>query len=123
MNRAPVFLLVEPSPIFRPVLSRWLEAVLSHAHILITTNDEEALDLAANEKPSYVLVALNVPDQMGFELLRQLRQILPEAKIVATSSLESRWSIDRIRLAGADGFINKDKLRSELLPLWDLSIE
>lgn len=121
MKTVPVFLLVEPSPILRPVLSRWLEDVLTHAHFLVATNDEEALGLAAIEEPSYVLVAINVPAQRDFELLSQLRQTLPNARIIATSWLESRWSLDRIRWTGTDGFMTKDKLRSELLPLWGIS--
>jgi DNA-binding NarL/FixJ family response regulator len=123
MNKAPVFLLIEPSSILRPVLSRWLEDVLTHSRILIATNGEEALEVAANEKPSHVLVAINLPDRKDLELLRQLRKTLPEARIVATSWFESRWFTEKIRSTGTDRFITKDKLSSELLPLWGISKE
>ena len=123
MNKTPVFLLVEPSSIFRPVLSRWLEDTLTNARILIAANDQEALELVISEEPSYVLMALDVPDQKGFELLQQLRQTLQEAKIVITGWFESHGFVKKILSAGADGFIPKDELRSKLLKLWDISTE
>jgi CheY-like chemotaxis protein len=121
MNTAPVFLIVEPSPVLGPLLNRWLENVLSNPRILIATNGVEALWLAAREFPSYVLMEINLPDRKGLDVLHQLRQGLPEAKIIATSWYESRFFLDRVRAAGANGFISKGKLPSELLPLWDIS--
>lgn len=123
MNRLPVVLLVEPSPIFRPFLCEWLKDALTNARILIAANGNEALELTAKEKPAYLLMNINVPDRKSIKLLHQLRQTLPEARIVATSWFESRWFLDELRSAGADGFVIKDKLRSELLPLWEIPIE
>ena len=123
MRTAPVFLLVEPSSILRSILNRWLETILTNSHILIAASAFEALQLAAQEVPSYVLIEINLPDRKGLEVLHQLRQDLPEAKIIATGWYESRWYLDSVRSAGADGFVCKDKLPSELLPLWDISIE
>jgi two-component system, NarL family, nitrate/nitrite response regulator NarL len=123
MNTAPVFLLVEPSPILRSILNRWLENTLICPRILLATNGVEALQLAAQENPLYVLMETNLPDRRGLEVLHQLRQDLPEARIVATSWSESRFLVDRVRSAGADGFISKEKLPSQLFPLWDISME
>jgi two-component system, NarL family, invasion response regulator UvrY len=123
MNAAPVFLLVEPSPILRSILNRWLETVITNPHIIVAANGVEALQLAAQEVPSYILIEISLPDRKGMEVLHQLRQGLPEARIVATSWYESSRFLDRVRSAGADGFVSKDKLPSELLPLWDISIE
>jgi DNA-binding NarL/FixJ family response regulator len=123
MSTAPVFLLVEPSSILRSILNRWLETILTNPHILIAASAFEALQLAAQEVPSYVLIEINLPDRKGLEVLHQLRQDLPEAKIIATGWYESHWYLDSVLSAGADGFVSKDKLPSELLPLWDISIE
>src|SRR5688572_33224719 len=123
MNTTPVFLLVEPSPILRSILNRWLENVITNPHIFTAANGVEALQLAAQEIPSYVLIEINLPDRKGLEVLHQLRQDLPEARIIATGWYESRWFLDGVRSAGADGFVSKDKLPSELLPSWDIPIE
>ena len=123
MNTGPVFLLVEPSPILRSILNRWLENALTSPRILIATNGVEALQLATQEAPSYILMEINLPDRKGLEVLHQLRQDLPQARIVATGWYESRFFLDHARSAGANGFIRKDKVPGELLPLWDISIQ
>ena len=123
MNSAPGFLLVEPSPILASALSRWLENVFSNAQILVASNGAEALQLATENIPSYILIELSLPDKVGIEILIQLRQALPDSRIIATSWFEGRWLIDGVRSAGADGFVSKDKLHDELLSLWKVFID
>jgi two-component system invasion response regulator UvrY len=123
MNRAPVFLLVEPSPIVASALGRWLENVFSNAQIFVASNGAEALQLASENIPSYILIELSLPDKVGIEILIQLRQALPDSRIIATSWFEGRWLIDGVRSAGANGFVSKDKLHDELLSLWNVFIE
>jgi DNA-binding NarL/FixJ family response regulator len=123
MNSAPGFLLVEPSPILASALSRWLENVFSNAQILVASNGAEALQLATENIPSYILIELSLPDKVGIEILIQLRQALPDSRIIATSWFEGRWLIEGVRSAGADGFVSKDKLHDELLSLWKVFID
>ncbi len=123
MNAAPVFLLVEPSPILQSVLHKWLQNKLDDPHILIAENGVEALWLAAQEAPTHVLVEINLPDKTGFEILHQLCHSLPDAKIVATGWYDSSFLRDRIKSTGVEGYILKDKLASELLLLWSIPIE
>jgi len=122
MNAAPVFLLVEPSPILRSRLQGWLENVLTDPRILIAANGLEALRLAAREHPSHILIEMDLPDTTGFEVLRQMRQGQPVARIIATGWYESRFFLERVRSAGADQFIPKHKLHSELLPLLEVPL-
>jgi len=122
MNAASVFLLVEPSPILRSRLHKWLENVLIDARILIAPNGFEALRLAAQEQPTHILIEMNLPDMSGFEVLREIRQCLPAASIIATGWYESRFFLERVRSAGANGFIAKHKLHSELLPLLEVPL-
>ena len=119
MNAAPVFLLVEPSPILRSRLQGWLENVLTDPRIFTAANGLEAIQLAARERPSHILIEMDLPDTPGFEVLRQMRQGLPAARIIATGWYESRFLLERVRSAGADQFIPKHKLHKELLPLFE----
>ena len=123
MNVAPVFLLVEPSPILQSVLRTWLQYKFEKAHVLIAENGVEALQLAAQESPTQVLVEINLPDKTGFKLLHQLRHSLPSARIVATGWYDHRFYHDRIKSSGADGYVVWDKLAIKLLPLWEISME
>ena len=118
MSRAPVFLLVEPSPIIRSRLHDWLESIVSGASIIAAANGLDALWLAAQEQPSHILVEMYLPDITGFVVVRQMRQGLPAARIIATGNYESRFFLQMVRSAGADEFILKNRLRNELLLLW-----
>ncbi len=120
MNAAPVILLVEPSPLLRLRLHEWLENVLTDSRILIAANGLDTLWRAAQEQPSHILIEIYLPDITGFEVVRQIRQGLPTARIIATGSHESRCILDSVQSAGADGFILKDNLYNQLLPLWGL---
>jgi two-component system, NarL family, response regulator NreC len=123
MNISPVILLVEPSPILRPSFHDWLEQALAGHRILIAANGVEALQLAGEERPSHILLEMELPDMSGLEVLRHIRQTLPDARIVATGWYENSAFLHKVWSAGANGFIRKHKLPSELLPLWDISIE
>ena len=123
MNAAPVFLLVEPSPILRPRLQDWLQSVLTNPRIFIAESGLEALNLAALEKPTHILIEIDLPDISGLEVLQQIRQDLPNAKIIATGWYDSRFFLNSVHSAGADEFIIKNKLHSDLLALWEVPLE
>lgn len=117
MISAPLLLLVEPSSFVRSYLQEWLQKVLSHYRILVAENGQDALQLAAQEQPTHILIETYLPDTHGFEVLQQIRQALPSARIIATHWYESRAFLERVHAAGADRFISKERLHAELLPL------
>jgi DNA-binding NarL/FixJ family response regulator len=116
-------LLVEPSPILQSVLRKWLQDILDQPRVLIAANGADALRLAAQDAPSHVLIEIKLPDRMGLEVLNELRGDLPEARIVATGWSDNSFLLDRISSTGADGYVIRDKLASELFPLWQISTE
>ena len=117
MDPTPVFLLVEPSPILRLRLREWLERVLTGYSIFIAANGLDALWLASQEEPSHILIDIYLPDLTGLEVVRQMRQGPPAARIIATAWYESRFFLEQVLSAGADRFIPNHKLHTELLPL------
>ena len=117
MNAAPVFFLVAPSAIFCSRLQGWLENALDDPRILIAANGLEELPLAAQEQRSQILIEMHLLDTTSFEVVRQMRLGPPAARIIATGWYESPFFLERVRSAGADGFILRHKLHSELLPL------
>lgn len=123
MNAAPVFLIVEPSPIIRLRLHEWLESVLTNPCIFLGTNGLEALNLAAQEQPTHLLIEMDLPDTNGTEIVRQIRRSLPTARIIVNGWYDSRLILEIVQSAGADGFILKNKLHSDLLPLWEVTSE
>lgn len=117
MTTTSILLLVEPSSFVRSYLYEWLQNVLTNYRILVAENRDDALRLAAQEQATHILMETYLPDASGFEVLQQIRQILPAARIIATHWYESRSYLEKVHAAGADRFISKERLHAELLPL------
>src|SRR5262245_21406673 len=120
MNAAPVILLVEPSPVFRLRLTTWLGNVLTDARILTAANGLEALNLAMQEQLTHVLIEMDLPDANSADVIWQMRQHLPNAKIIVTGWYDSRLVLEILESAGADGFILTNKLHRDLLLSWEV---
>jgi DNA-binding NarL/FixJ family response regulator len=123
MDTAPVFLLVEPYPTLGLIMKNWLQTRFQNARVLIAENGMQALELTASTAPTHVLCDIDLPDQMGFEILQQLHQSLPEAKIIATGWYNSGSLLEKINSIGVNGYIVRDKLPSGLLQLWEILTE
>lgn len=92
------------------MIRSYLKLMLREAQINVI---DEADDAAAAVKkfrafpPQLILLDINLPDQDGIELLKQIRDEIPESRVVMVSS-ES--TMDRVKTAlalGARGFIAK----------------
>jgi len=115
MTATPVILLVEPSSFVRSSLRQWLEDVLTDYRILVAATGLDALWRAAQQEPSHILIEIYLPDLTGFEVIRQMRQGLPAARIIATGWHESRFILDSVQSVGADEYIPHHRLHAELL--------
>ncbi|MBM7633230.1 response regulator [Geomicrobium sediminis] len=74
----------------------------------VANDGEQACSLALQTKPDVIVMDVMMPKLNGIEATEQLKQLLPESKIIIlTSSLEKEHVIPAIR-AGADGYQLKD---------------
>jgi DNA-binding NarL/FixJ family response regulator len=69
---------------------------------------EEALELAARERPDLALVDINLPSMTGLELLRELRSRVPETAVIMLSATASERDVEDAIVAGAVGYLTKD---------------
>ena len=90
-----------------------MQQVLVNPNILTAADGVEALRLIEQEQPSHILIEMELSDLPGLEVLRQIREILPDARIVATDWSEGRFFLNEARSAGANGFIHKPKKLSQ----------
>jgi hypothetical protein len=63
---------------------------------------------------------MDLPDTNIAEVIWQMRQRLPTAKIIVTGWYDSRLVLEIIESAGADGFILANKLQRDLLRYWEV---
>lgn len=88
-----------------------LMASVHHAQTLRQAQDW--LDGAA--APDVVLLDLHLPDVLGFEGLRSLRERLPEVPVLVLTNAREPGLDERVLLEGAQDFLAKSRLRSESL--------
>jgi len=77
-------------------------------------NGLEALNLAKRLNPDAVVMDIEMPVLDGVEATRQLRERSPELPIVAISGHDYEERVLEIRGAGADDYVRKARLVTEL---------
>ena len=77
-------------------------------------NGEEAIALAAAHRPDVVLMDVQMPVLDGIAATRQIRELLPKARIVAYAGSDDADDVMAMMEAGADAYCVKGA------PLWEL---
>jgi DNA-binding NarL/FixJ family response regulator len=81
----------------------------------VAQDGAEAVALAERLHPDLVLMDLRMPVLNGIQATRQIRERVPQTKVlVLTTYDEDEWVFDAIR-AGADGYLLKDTPREQLI--------
>ena len=105
MLEAPSLLIVDDDMFVRVFLKDAIADV--SLRIREATNGAEALERVEEEPPAVVLLDLMMPEMSGLEVLRAMRRVSPESRVVVISSLDSEAMIAEALAAGAHGFIGK----------------
>lgn len=77
-------------------------------------NAAEAMQMLGQE-PDVVLMDLDMPGTNGIEATRQIREIVPDAKIVLLTAVQSPEIIADALAAGACGYVPKTRAVEELM--------
>ncbi|HWC59900.1 MAG TPA: response regulator transcription factor [Verrucomicrobiae bacterium] len=107
--------IVEDDAPAREILADWMrhsdgfKCVGQHASV------EQALERLANEKPSVVLMDINLPGLSGIEGVRRLKPLLPNTQFLMLTVYEDTDHVFDALAAGATGYLLKQTPRGELL--------
>lgn len=108
-------LIVDDHAVVREGLRAFLELQEGIEVVAEAADGRQALAQAELQKPDVVLMDLVMPRLDGLEAMRQLRQRLPDIRVVAlTSFLDDERLLPAIQ-AGAAGYLLKDAEPDELL--------
>ena len=77
---------------------------------------KEALAQACDLHPQVILIDLDMPGLSGLETIRGLRALMPHVGIIAMSLLNTSGYRQAALATGADGFVSKRNLSTDLLP-------
>ena len=107
-------LIVDDHAVVREGLRAFLELQEGIEVVAEAADGQQALTQAELQKPDVVLMDLVMPRLDGVEAMRQLRQRLPETRVVAlTSFLDDERLLPAIQ-AGAAGYLLKDAEPAEV---------
>ncbi len=107
-------LLVDDHAIVRAGLRR-LFAVLQGVQISEAATGREALTLVRAERPTLIVLDLNLPALGGLELLRRILAEHPDARVMVLSMHAESIYATRAMRAGAAGYLSKNASPEELL--------
>jgi len=78
-------------------------------------NGREALEKAVKLKPDVLVADISMPELDGIEVTRQIRESLPEIKVLVLTMHESEHMVRRALQSGANGYLLKSDI-VEYLP-------
>lgn len=109
-------LLVDNNERFLNTAEEYLKEQDFIGRIFITASDTEALRIAADQKPDLILLDVLMPGRNGIDMIPDLREKAPGAKIIMLTLWDMNGYRDSASTAGADGFVAKRAMTDTLLP-------
>ena len=80
------------------------------------SDGSEAVQKATELKPDLILLDIGLPTLSGIEAARQIRELVPEARIIFLTQESSPEVVQEAFSLGARGYVVKVSAGSELLP-------
>jgi DNA-binding NarL/FixJ family response regulator len=108
-------LCVDDHPIVRDGIAAIINLQPDMRLVGAAATGTEALGQFFAVGPDVALVDLQLPDMSGFDLIKKIKDKLPNARIIVLSSHEGDVDIQRALEAGAQGYVVKGLVREELL--------
>ena len=118
MTQPTTLLLVDDNPTFLRILKSYLdENYLEEVLVVGTASDgNEALAKATELRPDVILLDLAMPGLTGLNAIPHLRRLMPEVGIIVLTVLSANGYREAAIAAGADEFVPKANLNTDLLP-------
>jgi len=116
VSSAPLrILIVDDHTIVRDGLRQILGGSFAGAFFADARNGQEALAQISKSKCDVVLLDITMPGQSGLDILKQIKLLHPEIKIlVLTMHPEDQYAM-RVLKAGASGYLTKETASDEVV--------
>ena len=108
-------IIIDDHPLFSRGLTQLIETQKSYKVIGTAKDRMEALSLLNNVTPNLAIVDLNLGQEDGLELIKDLIALQPKTKILVLSMHDERFYAERALNAGARGYIMKEEAETQVI--------
>ena len=107
-------LIIDDHPLFSRGLSQLIETQKDYKVTGIAKDHDEAIKMLNELSPDLAIVDLNLGQEDGLELIKDILALKPQTKILVLSMHDERYYADRALKAGAKGYIMKEEAESNV---------
>ena len=107
--------IVEDNKVIRESLAAYVHTDPELKCVCSCSTAEEALEVLPGQKPDVVLMDIQLPNQSGIECTAQLKQLLPDVRIIMVTVYGNPDLIFKALRAGACGYLLKRCTPEELI--------
>ncbi len=108
-------LIIDDHPLFSRGLAQLIETQEIYRVTGTAKNRNEALELLPRLKPDLAIVDLNLGQEDGLELIKDILVSEPETKVLVLSMHDERFYAERAIKAGAKGYIMKAEAETQVI--------
>jgi DNA-binding NarL/FixJ family response regulator len=112
-------MIVEDHPLFSKGLSSLIGSREGYTVVGEARDSAEALKLAGEGEPDLVILDLNLGDEDGLDLLKELRRRFPAMVVLVLSMHDERYYAERVLKAGGRGYIMKTEAGNKIVEAID----
>jgi len=121
-NRIPTndrssILIVDDHHLIRKTLHDWLSKQFPSKEIFEVGSGEDALEKFSQYDPRVILMDFHLPGINGLDTLKRIKAKNPEIRIIMLTVQEDKRYRTKALEAGADAYIFKREMYSQLVPL------
>lgn len=107
MANSVKIVLADDHPLFAEGIAMLLNSISGIEVIGIANNGREVLQLLKEKSCNLVLLDVHMPDMDGIETSRQIKKLYPTIQIVALTMEDESSVIEKMKQAGATGYVLK----------------
>lgn len=108
-------MIIEDHPIFSKGLAQLINVQKVFQVVGEARNHAEAMVILAAEKPELAIVDLNLGDEDGLDVIKDMHAVYPKLAILVLSMHDERYYAERAIKAGARGYIMKEEAGNKVI--------
>lgn len=108
-------IIIDDHPLFSRGLSQLIETQASYKVNFIAKNSDEAVEIMKKNDPDLAIVDLNLGQEDGLELIKEILSMKPQTKVLVISMHDERFYAERALKAGARGYIMKEEAEANVI--------